>query len=54
MPSPAERRRHHADASGKRSATTRRTEYDLQNPSSRALYLFPTKALAQDQLADSR
>ena len=24
----------------------------LQNPSSRALYLFPTKALAQDQLAE--
>ena len=24
----------------------------LQDPSSRALYLFPTKALAQDQLAE--
>src|SRR5438132_3678123 len=26
----------------------------LQDPSSRALYLFPTKALAQDQLAELR
>ena len=37
----------------RRSATTRRCcNAILQDPSSRALYLFPTKALAQDQLAE--
>ena len=37
----------------RRSATTCRSCTPiLQDPSSRALYLFPTKALAQDQLAE--
>ncbi len=37
----------------RRSATTRRCSIAmLRDPSTRALYLFPTKALAQDQLAE--
>ena len=37
----------------RRSATTRRCSARiLRDPSARALYLFPTKALAQDQLAE--
>ena len=37
----------------RRSATTRRSSNAiLKDPSTRALYLFPTKALAQDQLAE--
>ena len=49
-----QRRRRHADrVRARRSATTRPILHSvLQDPSSRALYLFPTKALAQDQLAE--
>ena len=49
-----ERRRHHADRVGQDALLQRPgpATRSWPNPSTRALYLFPTKALAQDQLAE--